>query len=855
MNNRKPERKFVQRGDSSRARTYTMPQSSQVGYAAAIGKSRTLVPRIVHALRWSPANAPSEETLAVPSPAPGRSGGITACRACARLTTCILLLSLLVVQPASGQAAASDLMPIRMQLKWSHQFQFAGFYTAAEKGYYRDAGLDVSFVEGRAGVDFVGEVVTGSADFGVEMPDLLLRRAAGDPVVVLAAIYQHSPYVLGVLEQSRIASPHDLAGHKIKLRASSSAEIKAMLLNEGVPLDQVHFVDHDFNAESLAKGAVDAMTLYSTTIAHEASLRGVPLTLLHPITYGVDFYGDCLFTSEHMIARYPDQVRAFRAASLRGWEYAMDHPREIAELINARYAPGKSVDALMAEAEAMEPLLLHKFVEPGHMNPGRWRHIADTFASVGLLPPGYSLEGFIFDANAAPDVTGLKWVAGLALAGLLIAGGVSLGLLLFNRRLDRAVHDRTADLERLNRTLEMEVREREAEAEKRHNLELQIWHAQKLESLGLLAGGIAHDFNNLLTVILGSADMALQLMKPGAPARPLVDEIRRASGHAADLTRQMLAYSGRGHLEVRDFNLNDLVDEMARLLGASVAKNVRITRDLAPDLPSLRADSAQIKQVIMNLITNAAESIPGDQPGEVTLTTLSRLYAREELEKSRIPEIPEAGEYICLQVTDNGSGMDPATVERLFEPFFTTKVTGRGLGMSATLGIVRGHHGAIMVDSGESGTIVRVLLPPAPVAAPSEDAPAPVANRDWQGWGTVLLVDDEEAVRTLAARMLERIGFNVLVAGDGVEGVEVFTAHVDTIRCVLLDFSMPRMDGVQASQQIQQIRPGVPIIVCSGFNQHDVEHRFEESSIAAFLHKPFRYEQIREAFRVALGGS
>ena len=416
------------------------------------------------------------------------------------------------------------------------------------------------------------------------------------------------------------------------------------------------------------------------------------------------------------------------------------------------------------------------------------------------------------------------------------------------------MHDRTAQLERLNRALEMEVYERQAAEEKRRSLELQVWHAQKLESLGVLAGGIAHDFNNLLTVILGSADMALQVLTPGAPARSLVDEIRRASGHAADLTRQMLAYSGKGHFEIREFSLNDLVEEMARLLSASVAKNVRIHMNLAPDLAVVRADAAQVKQIVMNLITNAAESVPANQPGLVTLTTRSRFYDRHELEGSRLPEIPGAGEFVCLEVADNGTGMDPATIDRLFEPFFTTKATGRGLGMSATLGIVRGHHGAILVENaGGGGTQIRVLLPAAPIFAAALDTLVVLGEGDWQGRGTILLVDDEEAVRSLAARMLERIGFEVLVAGDGVEGVEVFSARADTIRCVLLDFSMPRMDGVQASQRMNQIRSGVPIIVCSGFNQQELEHRFEGISIAAFLHKPFRYEQIREAFRAALG--
>jgi signal transduction histidine kinase len=751
-----------------------------------------------------------------------------------------------------GQESGLD--PVRLQLKWSHQFQFAGFYAAVEKGFYGESGLEVALEEGQAGTDFIDRVVSGSADFGVELPDLLLRRAAGEPVVVLAAIYQHSPYVVASLEGTPIASPHDLIGRSVMLRPSSNAEILAMLLNEGVPLDQVRFVDHDFNAVALANRSVDAISMYSSTIVHEKVLNGQRLNLLHPLNYGVDFYGDCIFTSERMLEDHPDRVRAFREASLRGWEYAMEHPREIAELIHRRYAPAKSVENLLAESEQMMPLLLHKFVETGHMNPGRWRHIADTFATVGLLPPNVSLDGFLYNPDPAPDTAWLHGVAVSAVAALVVVVLVALVLLLFNRRLEGAVQARTRELEQANSALETEVKERALAEAERLSLEQQVWHAQKLESLGVLAGGIAHDFNNLLTVILGNADMALQLIGAGAPAEPLVAEIRDASNRAADLTRQMLAYSGRGHFEIREVNLNQLVGEIGRLLASSVAKNVRIITDLSEDLPAVRVDSAQIQQIVMNLITNAAESIPSERDGEVRLTTRAVSCSKNDLRKSFLPETPPPGKFVCIEVSDTGSGMTPEALDRLFEPFFTTKASGRGLGMAATLGIVRGHRGAITVESTPgNGTTIRVLLPSSGRSASDVGNAEGGGVTEWRGHGPVLLVDDEEAVRSLAARMLERIGFEVLVAGDGVDGVALFRERSDEIRCVLLDFSMPRMDGVQASLELQRIREDIPIIVCSGFNRHEVEDRFTGRAIAAFLHKPFRYEQIRHAFQTALG--
>jgi CheY-like chemotaxis protein len=301
-------------------------------------------------------------------------------------------------------------------------------------------------------------------------------------------------------------------------------------------------------------------------------------------------------------------------------------------------------------------------------------------------------------------------------------------------------------------------------------------------------------------------------------------------------------------------NLNQLVGEIGRLLASSVAKNVRIITDLSEDLPAVRVDSAQIQQIVMNLITNAAESIPSERDGEVRLTTRAVSCSKNDLRKSFLPETPPPGKFVCIEVSDTGSGMTPEALDRLFEPFFTTKASGRGLGMAATLGIVRGHRGAITVESTPgNGTTIRVLLPSSGRSASDVGNAEGGGVTEWRGHGPVLLVDDEEAVRSLAARMLERIGFEVLVAGDGVDGVALFRERSDEIRCVLLDFSMPRMDGVQASLELQRIREDIPIIVCSGFNRHEVEDRFTGRAIAAFLHKPFRYEQIRHAFQTALG--
>ena len=369
------------------------------------------------------------------------------------ISSVLWLQSALAETPAAQSDGTLELDQVSFQLKWKHQFQFAGFYAALEKGFYRDAGLDVTIIEGGPGIDFIETVVSGQAEYGVEMPDLLLRRAEGQPVVVLACIYQHSPIALMSLAESNIRTPHDLIGRRIMLRPASGADLRAMISHEGIEPGDIEITDHTFDVEDLIAGKTDAMSLYSTAYAGELKSRGVAFNSLSPHHYGVDFYGDCIFTSQDEIDRHPSRVRAFRAASLKGWEYAMNNPKELARLIHEKYSPGKSVEALLTEAGQMAPLLLHKVIEIGHINPGRWKHIADTFVSQGILDPDYSLEGFLYDPSPTPDYTWAKWTIAVIAATLVLAAVSVIILLVFNLRLRKAVSQRTFELSQANKEL------------------------------------------------------------------------------------------------------------------------------------------------------------------------------------------------------------------------------------------------------------------------------------------------------------------------------------------------------------------------------------------------------------------
>ena len=390
-----------------------------------------------------------------------------------------------------------------------------------------------------------------------------------------------------------------------------------------------------------------------------------------------------------------------------------------------------------------------------------------------------------------------------------------------------------------------------AEADRRRFTE-QLQHTQKLESLGVLAGGIAHDFNNLLTAILGHADLLLADVPAGLASTDDVDLIIQAARRASQLTSQMLAYSGRARLAVELVNPNDLITQMSQLLRISTSKKVELRYALAAGLPSIEGDPAQIQQVVMNLVSNASEAI-GERAGTITVVT-----ARLALEAAGIPversnETLPAGDYISLSVSDTGSGMDEETLARIFEPFFTTKFTGRGLGLAAVQGIVRGHRGGLCVQSAPgAGTTVRVLFPCAGMAPePGKQAgPAPESEGERLS-GAILVIDDEEGVRRVAGRTLERAGFRVLLAESGPRGLELFRAEGGSIDAVILDLTMPDMNGHQVLQALRILDPAVRVILSSGFSELDLEAR-GEAGTDVFLQKPYLATELLAKVREVL---
>ncbi len=377
----------------------------------------------------------------------------------------------------------------------------------------------------------------------------------------------------------------------------------------------------------------------------------------------------------------------------------------------------------------------------------------------------------------------------------------------------------------------------------------QLQHVQKLEGLGLLAGGIAHDFNNLLMAILGNTDLAIADLPTGSPLTPNLYQIKQISLQAAELCKQMLAYSGKGKFVVEAVDISRLVGDMSKLVEVSVSKKVALHYQLSENLPAIEADATQIRQVIMNLVINASEAI-GDKSGALSLSTGVMNCDEKFLQDAYHCDACSPGKYVYLEVSDSGCGMDKETQSRIFDPFYTTKFTGRGLGLAAVMGIVRGHQGIIKIFSEYGkGSTFKVLFPASgAIAAESRVSGSTV----WKGAGTILLADDEESVRSVTQRMLERMGFSVLTASNGREAVQVFEEFSDKLVCVLMDLTMPYMDGDEALSEMHRIRADVPIILSSGYNPQEIEARNLGKGLAGFLQKPYQLATLSETIRAVI---
>jgi PAS domain S-box-containing protein len=398
-----------------------------------------------------------------------------------------------------------------------------------------------------------------------------------------------------------------------------------------------------------------------------------------------------------------------------------------------------------------------------------------------------------------------------------------------------------------------DVTERWQLLEERRLLEQRMQESQKLESLGVLAGGIAHDFSNLLMVILGNVSLLQRELGSAHPSLEHVEQMEEATRRATDLCRQLLAYAGKGRFVLQRASINRLIDETTHLLQVSISKKAALQFHLDTSVPVVVVDATQIRQVLMNLVINASDAL-ADRNGTISISTGMVRADRAYLDATFLaPDIPE-GDYVYMEVSDTGAGMSPETQARIFDPFFTTKFTGRGLGLAAVLGIVRGHKGALKVYSElGKGSSFKLLLP---AAAGAGEAPSLPADRSreqpFANGGTILVVDDEPAVRNVASSMLRDIGFRTLLAEDGNAALAVYRKHASEIVCVLMDLTMPGLDGQETFRELRRIQPDVRVLLMSGYNEQDAISGFVGRGVAGFIQKPFTFSELEQRLRSLL---
>jgi|GEM_PF-5987635 PAS domain S-box-containing protein len=407
----------------------------------------------------------------------------------------------------------------------------------------------------------------------------------------------------------------------------------------------------------------------------------------------------------------------------------------------------------------------------------------------------------------------------------------------------------TLENARLFEQMQAALAERQRAESERLAVERKMLEAQKLESLGVLAGGIAHDFNNLLVGMMGHAGLALLELPQQSRAREHLEQIQVGAQRAVELTHQMLAYAGKGRFIVQPVAVNEVIEEMAKLLRVSISKQATLLLHLAPALPPISADVTQFRQVLMNLITNASDALDG-RAGTITVSTGLAQLDRAALAQNRTLEELPPGEYVFVEVADTGVGMDAETQARIFEPFFTTKVAGRGLGLAGVQGILRGHQGAIQVTSEPGqGSIFRLLFPP---SAATEISAQTVVEPNSKYHGKILVVDDEAAVREITVEILRQLGYQAAAAENGARAVELAAAARPPFDCVLLDLTMSGLSSEETLRALRQTDARLAVVIMTGLSEQEVVARFGKLALDGFLPKPFTAHELHSRLQSAL---
>ena len=725
--------------------------------------------------------------------------------------------------------------PITLQLKWLHQFQFAGYYAAKAKGFYEDIGLDVYLKPGGYSIDVVSEVESGRAQYGVSNSEVVLRRLRGSKIVVTAVIFQHSPLVFVSRKSSGIVSPQDIAGRKVKMtQKTRNAELHAALQNEGISLKNLKLIEGDISLEDYLSPDIDVLTAYVTNEPFLLRQRGLDFNIIRPLTYGVDFYGDCLFTSEDELKKNPERVRAFREASIKGWNYAMSHPDEIIRLIRRRYNKQKSIEHLRYEALTMRELIMPELVEMGHMNPGRWEHIADTFVALGFARPDYNLEGFLYDPSADLYDKRVQKIFRASVLGLLAALCLVLALMTFNQRLRREIRERVRAEEQL--------------------VSAQASAEDAAQAKNEFFANISHEIRTPLNAVIGFSELLKPLMKD-QKKRYYVEAILTSGRSLLTLINDILDLSrieaGKMSINYSPVNLAQIFQDIEKIFFSEAAgKDVNLYFKIDKNIPPfLIMDESRVRQVLINLVGNALKFTDS---GDISISAWKPPDSSELRDKQKTD--------LILSVEDSGSGISGEESERIFDPFYQSESqqdagksspnSGSGLGLAICSRLVQIMGGELSLYSQPGhGTTFEILLQNIRVASKElsgsdKNTPlfqTPLENIQFDG-GRILIVEDAASGQLLLKNMLEELGFQGELADNGEAALEA--ARIWKPQLVISDIRMKEIKGIEIARKLKNIPAlsSIPVVALSSRPKeimNGFEHLFD-----ACLSKPLEAKQL-----------